>query len=105
MRFDRADGVDVPDYALDKHTQRGWDKHRGWEHFITKASELVQPDPANIAACDKDYREKAEAVLRAGRKPIKESIFDPYAPEEKSIPDPDEEELPPATHKDVTNLF
>ncbi|MGA2611440.1 MAG: hypothetical protein ABSD89_14330 [Halobacteriota archaeon] len=46
------------------------------------------------AACDMDYQEKAEAVLRAGRKPIKVRIHDPWAsPEEKLLPDPDEEEF------------
>jgi len=96
----------VPDYALDKHTQRGYEKRRGWEHFITEGSKLIQPDPRQIEARDREYQYEAEATLRAGLNPIKESIFDPYAPEEKPLPpDPDEEEFPPATDKDVTSLF
>ena len=97
--------LDVPDYALDKHTQRGYEKRRGWDHFITEGSKLIQPDPALIERADRLYQTQAESVLLTGRKPIKESIFNRYALEEKPLPDPDEEELPPATDKDVTSMF
>jgi len=60
--------VAIPDYALDRHTQKGYEMQRKWEHFITDASLLIQPDQAQFAVADKDYKEKAEAVLRAGWK-------------------------------------
>jgi replication-associated recombination protein RarA len=63
--------IDIPDYAFDRHTQVGYEKGRKWEHCITDASKLVQPDWAQIAACDEDYQGKAEAVLRDGWKPFK----------------------------------
>ncbi len=84
--------MDIPDYALDRHTQRGYEKGRKWEHFITDASVLIQPDPAKIVASDKGYQEKAEAILRAGWKTFPEGVHNPYVPDEKRLMDPDEPE-------------
>ncbi len=64
----RPTGVKIPDYALDKHTESGREKHRGFEHFIKEGSVLVQPDPEQIIANDKHYQKKAEAILLSGRK-------------------------------------
>ena len=49
--------LEVPDYALDKHTQRGRGLKRGYEHFFTEAAKLVPmamdvPDPYAQAAKD-----------------------------------------------------
>lgn len=98
--------IPIPDEALDRHTQRGYEKRRGWDHFITDASKLIQPDPALIERADRLYQTQAESVLLTGYKPIKESTFNPCAPEEKPLlPDPDEEELPSATDEDITSMF
>ena len=46
QRCHRHDGlVGVPDYALDKHTQRGKSMGRGLAHFIQEGSLLVDVDP------------------------------------------------------------
>lgn len=46
QRYHRREGlVGVPDYALDKHTQRGKSMGRGLEHFIKEGSLLVDVDP------------------------------------------------------------
>ena len=97
--------LEIPDYALDRHTQRGFEKGRKWEHFMTEDAKLIQPDPMLIERADRLYQTQAEGMLQAGPKPIKERAFNPYAPEEKLLLAPDEEELPSATDKDVTEMF
>jgi hypothetical protein len=75
--------ITIPDYALDKHTQRGYEMHRMEEHFIAEGAKLIQPDAAQIATSEKDYQGKAEANLRTGRKKIKtpeEELEDSEAP-------------------------
>jgi len=48
---------DVPDYALDKHTQRGRSKKRKWEHFIYEASHIN-----NELGTDK-YKPEMERII------------------------------------------
>ena len=59
---------DIPDYALDKRTQKGYELRRKFEHFITEGSQLIQLDAVKILEADKDYQTKAEALLRSGKK-------------------------------------
>jgi len=47
----------IPDYALDKHTQRGREMKRGWEHFYTEGSKLSNE------AFENPYTEKAKEKL------------------------------------------
>ena len=58
-RFAREGLPEVPDYALDKHTQRGKKMGRGMDHFFDVGAQLV-PEPAQA-----DYREEAEGYWRA----------------------------------------
>lgn len=63
---------EIPDFALDKHTQRGKQLGRGFEHFFAEGAVL-----ANEVGTD-PYLELAKAALMGG-----------YVPEEE----PDEEEV------------
>ena len=47
----------IPDYALDKHTQRGREMKRGWEHFYTEGNKLSNE------AFENPYTEKAKEIL------------------------------------------
>jgi replication-associated recombination protein RarA len=55
--------IEIPDYALDRHTARGRKRGRAWEHFFTEAARLENesdlPDP---------YAEMGQAV-REGHRP------------------------------------
>ena len=58
-----AERIEIPDYALDKHTAAGRARGRGFDHFEGVAMELdneALPDP---------YKAEAFANLRAGREP------------------------------------
>jgi len=49
---------EIPDEALDKHTQRGRQMGRGTDHFYDEASRLVQPTQT-VAEVEALYRERA----------------------------------------------
>jgi hypothetical protein len=44
LASDHAERLEIPDEALDRHTQRGKKMGRGMEHFMTDAALLIQPD-------------------------------------------------------------
>ncbi len=48
--------LNVPDFALDKHTRRGRTMRRGWEHFHEEGTRLDTGDGANR------WRQEAEAL-------------------------------------------
>ena len=55
---------DIPDYAYDKHNQKGRSLGRGWEHFFTDGSHLehhvdLQDEAERKAFCSKLMPEKA----------------------------------------------
>ena len=52
----------IPDYALDKHTQRGRALKRGFEQWVDEGCQLANP-----AAVDDPHAEIAQAHWRAGR--------------------------------------
>jgi replication-associated recombination protein RarA len=55
--------VEVPDYALDRHTARGRRRRRGWKHFFDVGTLLVNetlPDP---------YKEEARKIVSKEGKP------------------------------------
>lgn len=52
----------VPDYALDKHTRRGKAMGRGFDDWLDVGCWLENP-----AMIDDPYRERAEALWRAGK--------------------------------------
>lgn len=58
---------EVPDVALDVHTQRGRQMGRGWGHFVEESGLLADRETGELGhGCLPDpYRERAEAVLRA----------------------------------------
>jgi replication-associated recombination protein RarA len=50
----------IPDFALDRHTQRGRRLHRGWDHFFTEGvGPNIQPDAV--------YEQRARAIRRDNR--------------------------------------
>lgn len=55
----RTDTPEIPDEALDKHTKRGRQKKRGWDHFFEEGAMLnnESPDIEDV------YRERARAAL------------------------------------------
>ena len=50
--------LEMPDYAIDKHTYRGRKKGRGIEHFFAEGAKLVNQ------AIEDPYEDKAKAVLK-----------------------------------------
>jgi replication-associated recombination protein RarA len=53
---------EVPDFAIDMHTRRGWEMGRGYEHFMTEASRVENV----IADRDTSYRDRIMAAIEAG---------------------------------------
>jgi replication-associated recombination protein RarA len=51
---------EMPDYCIDKHSPEGRRMGRGWEHFFTEASKLINPD-GTVPEHD-PYKEKAQKV-------------------------------------------
>jgi hypothetical protein len=43
---DHTERLEIPDYALDRHTRRGLRMGRGWPHFMAQGALLIDPDPA-----------------------------------------------------------
>lgn len=52
----------IPDYALDKHTRRGKQLGRGFDHWVDEGCLLAQP--GDVAD---PYAERAQALWRAGK--------------------------------------
>lgn len=50
--------LEIPDYALDKHTMRGRRMKRGFEHFFTEGMKLE-----NAADMEDPYLERAKQIL------------------------------------------
>lgn len=50
---------DIPDYALDRHTQRGRSRHRGWKHFWEEGALITPASGANDL-----YEVSAKAIRR-----------------------------------------
>ena len=55
--------LEIPDYALDKHTRRGRQKGRSWDHFKAEGAKLV-----NEAALYDPYKEKAQVLWYTSKK-------------------------------------
>lgn len=49
--------LEIPDYALDKHTKRGREMGRGWEHFYTEGAKLSNE------AFENPYTARAKELL------------------------------------------
>ena len=58
----RGKGPEVPDFAIDMHTKRGWEMGRGYEHFMTEASRVEN----KISDVDTSYRDRIMAAIAAG---------------------------------------
>ena len=57
----------IPDYALDKHTLKGKQMGRGWDHFLTEGAKLI---PA--ADIRDPYAESAHKIWRSEQLPPEE---------------------------------
>lgn len=55
----------IPDYALDKHTQKGKAMGRGWDHFFTEGSKLNNTD---LQPGEKEYEVIARNALLKGKR-------------------------------------
>ena len=56
------DNLEIPDYALDKHTRRGKEMNRGFEHFRQEGSKLE-----NLATDVPDtYEDEAYTIWESG---------------------------------------
>lgn len=58
--YDTTGPGEIPDVALDKHTQRGQRMGRGMEHFLTEGTRLDNTSPDDL------YREEAYRLKRDG---------------------------------------
>lgn len=58
--------LEIPDYALDKHTQRGRSMGRGFKHWVEEGSQIDREDP-NI---DDPYKKEAQNYLINNFKPF-----------------------------------
>lgn len=52
----------VPDFAIDMHTRRGWEMGRGYEHFMKEASRVENM----INDRDTSYRDRIMEAIAAG---------------------------------------
>jgi hypothetical protein len=46
VNSNNCERLEIPDYALDRHTRRGLRMGRDWTHFMTEGALLRDPDPA-----------------------------------------------------------
>jgi replication-associated recombination protein RarA len=53
---------EVPDFAIDMHTRRGWEMGRGYEHFLAEASRVENEVPDR----DSTWRDRILAAIAAG---------------------------------------
>jgi len=58
----RNKAPEVPDFAIDMHTKRGWEMGRGYEHFMTEASRVEN----RIETGDTSYRDRIMAAIASG---------------------------------------
>jgi replication-associated recombination protein RarA len=58
----RDHAPEIPDFAIDMHTRRGWEMGRGYEHFMTEASRIENV----IEDRDTSYRDRIMAAIAAG---------------------------------------
>lgn len=70
--------LEIPDYALCKHTGKGRERGRGWEHWFTEGCKLVPPPQEEFET----YRTEAEdAWIKRGSTQLdvggKKSLRDP----------------------------
>lgn len=61
-RLQQAWRLDIPDYALDKHTSRGARLGRSWEHWFDVGCQLI-PEPSPNA-----YQQEAQTLWRSSKK-------------------------------------
>ena len=57
--FAMGDLPEIPDYAYDKHTQKGQAMGRGSEHFLNEASKVIPQ-----AKIDNNYKERYAEILK-----------------------------------------
>lgn len=62
---------EVPDFAQDKHTQKGRQMHRGVDHFFQEGSKLE-----NVANLEDPYRERAWKTMNAVQGKPETGLFD-----------------------------
>lgn len=53
-------GIRIPDFALDKHNERGRRLGRGWQHFFEEGTQL---DPYTPIYNEKEMRERAKDAI------------------------------------------
>ena len=58
----RGKAPEVPDFAIDMHTKRGWEMGRGYEHFMTEASRVEN----QINSGETSYRDRIMAAIASG---------------------------------------
>lgn len=58
----RDNAPEVPDYAIDMHTRRGWEMGRGYEHFLSEASRVEN----EVEDRDLSFRKDLLAAIEAG---------------------------------------
>ena len=58
----RGNAPEIPDFAIDMHTRRGWEMGRGYEHCMTEASRVENM----IEDRDTSYRDRIMAAIEAG---------------------------------------
>lgn len=58
----RDKAPEVPDFAIDMHTRRGWEMGRGYEHFMTEASRVENEIPDR----DLSFRKRIIDAIEAG---------------------------------------
>lgn len=58
----RDHAPEVPDFAIDMHTRRGWEMGRGYEHFMNEASRVENL----INDRDTSYRDRIMAAIASG---------------------------------------
>jgi hypothetical protein len=64
VNSDNCERLEIPEYALDRHTRRGRQQGRDWPHFMAQGALLIDPDPAAQHAGFDDMEEWLERIDR-----------------------------------------
>lgn len=97
INFERRKGnlIPIPDYALDKHTGKGKQLSRGWDHWFTEGTVLIEES----TEVDDIYKKDAHALWSdPENKNLPEVVWKSGAKKQKSLFDSEEES---GTDKDV----
>jgi replication-associated recombination protein RarA len=76
---------EIPDEALDQHTQRGRSMKRGYEHFFEEAAKLIDPCEGQLEGLEDRYRTMRRQEKLEERRDLPENLWKPRDEEQLVI--------------------